>query len=62
MLAGRQYGQTRYGKSLFAPPGSQAAAWYRTDCIGTWEPLTDPVDVTGICRQVLNAQGGGDVC
>lgn len=40
--SGRQHGFIRYGEYKTTFPGSQAAAWYRTDRIGTWETLADP--------------------
>jgi len=40
--SGRQHGDVRNGGGMAAFPGSQTAAWYRKDRVGTWETLTNP--------------------
>lgn len=41
--SGRQHGLCRQGEAKNTFPGSQTAAWYRTDRVGTWETLAGPV-------------------
>ena len=41
-VSGRQHDLGRQGKAKITFPGSQTAAWYRMDCVGTWETLTGP--------------------
>ena len=40
--SGRQHGDVRNGEGMATFPGSQTAAWYRMDRVGTWETLAGP--------------------
>ncbi|MCP5050203.1 MAG: hypothetical protein GY940_23760 [bacterium] len=35
-----------FGESDVTPPESEAVAWKRMDCVGTWESLRVPVKET----------------
>jgi len=39
-ILGRQHEVMRKGECGLAFPESQAAAWYRKGCVGTWETLS----------------------
>jgi hypothetical protein len=41
-VSGRLHGNVRKGEDMTTFPGSQTAAWYRTDRDGTWETLAGP--------------------
>ena len=40
--SGRQHDLCRQGEAKNTFPGSQTAAWYRMDRVGTWETLAGP--------------------
>jgi len=39
-MFGRQHNVTHEGEGGIAFPESQAVAWYRKECVGTWETLS----------------------